>query len=402
MPMMHPLARPLRLRTLEPEVDRRVTWLELFFDLVFVAAVSQVGNPLACDYSVVGFLRYAFFFLMIWWAWLGHTTFSTRFDPDDLVQRALTLAQMFFGAVMAVNAADAFDSRDSAGFIAAYAAMRLIQAAQYLRASRLPESRPLSTLYLRGFGVAAALWLVSAVVPVPLRFALWAVALAIDFTTPLLAEAHSPRVPPDGAHLPERYGLFTIILIGESVVRVMHGMESQAGWSVAAATCALGGLGVTFAVWWWYFDGVHGAAERRVRSARDALRLRIWSYAHLPLYLALAVAGIGLEHAIEVADHAVLEAGEAWLLAGSLAAAMLAITAVYATGDELPDTLRTRRVVAGHVVLAASTLGLGALGADLTPAAFVILLTVSCAAQMALTVRASARRPEVEVMLELA
>ncbi|MGH9203406.1 MAG: low temperature requirement protein A, partial [Vicinamibacterales bacterium] len=100
MTIRHRLARPVRLRSAGgAEAGRRVTWLELFFDLVFAAAVSQVAAPLTDDYSAAALARFAFLFLLIWWAWLGHTVFSTRFDTDDATQRALTLLQMFAVAV---------------------------------------------------------------------------------------------------------------------------------------------------------------------------------------------------------------------------------------------------------------------------------------------------------------
>src|SRR5688572_26767082 len=94
---------------------RRVTWLELFFDLIFVAAVAQVGTPLTDRYELQELGRYVFMFVLIWWAWLGHTMYSTRFDSDDLIQRVLTLLQIFAAAVMAANAKDSLDSRNSAG-----------------------------------------------------------------------------------------------------------------------------------------------------------------------------------------------------------------------------------------------------------------------------------------------
>src|SRR6185503_12643518 len=103
-----------RLWTAEPGVHRRVTWMELFFDLIFVAAVAEVGAPLSTDYSWEGLLRYGFLFVLIWWAWSGHTLYSTRFDHDDLVQRGLILLQCFIAAVMAANAKEALDSRSSA------------------------------------------------------------------------------------------------------------------------------------------------------------------------------------------------------------------------------------------------------------------------------------------------
>ena len=144
---MHTLIAPLRVRS-AGEAGRKVTWLELFFDLIFVAAVAQVAEPLRDDYSVIGLVRFAPLFALIWWAWTGHTVFSTRFDTDDVIQRGLTLVHMFAVAAMAANAKDALDSRSSAGFAAAYAAVRFILVAQYFRARQVPDARPLAMRYL--------------------------------------------------------------------------------------------------------------------------------------------------------------------------------------------------------------------------------------------------------------
>src|SRR5262245_62749144 len=118
------LIAPVRVRSTEHS-GRKVTWLELFFDLIFVAAVAQVAEPLRHDYSLTELARFAPLLVLIWWAWAGHTFFSTRFDTDDGVQRGLTFLQIFAVAAMAANAKDALDSRSSAGFAAAYAAVRL-------------------------------------------------------------------------------------------------------------------------------------------------------------------------------------------------------------------------------------------------------------------------------------
>jgi low temperature requirement protein LtrA len=143
--------------------------MELFFDLIFVAAVAQVGAPLVEDYTPAGLFRYAFLFVLIWWAWSGHTAYTTRFDHDDLPNRLLVLLQCFIAAIMAANARDALDSRSSAGFGAAYAGMRIVLVAQYLRARSVEETRPLATRYAIGFGTAAVVWLVSALLDPPGR-----------------------------------------------------------------------------------------------------------------------------------------------------------------------------------------------------------------------------------------
>jgi low temperature requirement protein LtrA len=382
--MLTHFVHPLRLRYTAGEPGRKVTWLELFFDLAFVAAVAQVGSPLAADYSVAGLLRYAFLFLLIWWAWSGHTTYVTRFDTDDIVQRVLTLVQIFVVAVMAVNAKDALDSRSSAGFAAAYAVMRLLLVAQYVRARSIPESRRLTTGFAAGFGLASICWLVSAVVPAPARFWLWAIALVIDMGTPLVTAHLTVHVPPDPAHLPERYGLFTIILLGESLVAVMKGMESQEGWSVSAALSAFLGMAIAFLIWWWYFDGAEGAAERTIRTKRQARAFVVWSYAHLPLYLGIAVAGVGIEHIVKIAPDGHLHGAEPWLLGGAVTLLMLALTAIGITSERAEHDPHRRVRAVRQYLLALSPVALVPAGASLPLVALVGGLAALCLSQAAL------------------
>jgi len=127
--------------------------------------------------------------------------------------------------------------------------MRVVLALQYLRARRIPEPRELTIRYAIGFGFAAAIWIASALAPVPQRYWLWTTALIVDFTVPWLAAKHSVNFPPDAAHFPERFGLFTIILLGEFVASVMRGIESQKTWSVAAASTAFTSMAFAFALW---------------------------------------------------------------------------------------------------------------------------------------------------------
>jgi low temperature requirement protein LtrA len=167
------LPSPMRLRYVAGTPARKVSWLELFFDLIFVAAVAQVSAPLRDDYALPGIVRFATLFVLIWWAWTGHSIFSTRFDTDDGVQRALTFVQMFAVAVMAADAQHPLGSRDSAGFAAAYAIVRLVLVFQYFRARSVQPARALATRYLLGHGVAAALWFASAFTMAPARFVIW-------------------------------------------------------------------------------------------------------------------------------------------------------------------------------------------------------------------------------------
>lgn len=378
------LTRPLRLRSLASE-QRKVTWLELFFDLIFVAAVSQVAEPLRHDYSVAGLVRFAPLFVLIWWAWTGQAVFATRFDTDDAAGRALTLVQMFGVAAMAANATDALDSRSSAGFAAAYAALRFILVAQYFRARHVRDARPLAMRYLAGHGIAAVLWLTSAFAAAPERFWLWTFAFAIDLGTPWLAVPHSVRVPPDAAHLPERFGLFTLILLGESVVAVMQGMESQEDWTPAAATSAFLGMGILFLVWWWYFDGVAGASERPVRNRRDALRFQVWCYAHFPLSMGIVIAGVGLRGIVSAASRAPLGGTESAILASAMTVVMLALSVI---GWTSRDTARPKPRVTRQVMLAAITCALGFGGGYTYPVVLMIALSGLSLVQLGLSLRA--------------
>lgn len=305
--------------------SRRVSWLELFFDVIFVAAVAQIGNSLSQDYSLAGLGRYTFMFLMIWWAWLGHTVYCTRFHTDDLLQRLLTFLQFFAVAIMAANAKQGLDSEDAAGFGAAYAVMRIVLVLQYLRARHITKTRKLATIYAAGFGAAALIWVAAALAPLPLRFWLWGIAFVVDFATPWMAGHHAHQAPADAAHFPERFGLFTLILMGESVAAIMHGIESQPDWSLPAAGAAFSSLGLMCAFWWGYFDLANGAGERHVRTKADRTRLNIWMHAHVFFYMALAVLGVGLEHVIEHGGYHTLHLEDASILGAAFAFAVLGL-----------------------------------------------------------------------------
>jgi low temperature requirement protein LtrA len=352
--------------------SRRVTWMELFFDLIFAAAIAQIGTPLATDYTPAGLLRYSFLFVLVWLAWSGHTLFSTRFDTDDLVQRLLVLLQCFVAAVMAANAREPLDSVASAGFGAAYAGMRIILVAQYLRAGRVAETRTLTRRYAAGYAIAAALWIASALVPLPLRYVLWAVALTTDLAVPWFARKHSFRYPPDASHYPERFGLFTIILLGEFVADVMRGIESQETWTVSAASSAFGSMAFGFAIWWWYFDGARSAEVRHVKTRQQVARFHLWSYAHLPLFIGAGVAAVGFHHAIAVEPGTALAHAEGPILAVAVSLLMAALIAIDATRESGRVNTVAQVAVAG---LAVST---GAFASHV-PAVFVVLSLCACA-----------------------
>lgn len=368
---------PPRLRLPEEEAaDRRATWLELFFDLVFAAAVAEVGNGLSAHYTLAGLARFGFQFALIWWAWTGHTFFSTRFDNDDPLHRMLTLAQVFLAAVMAVNADGTMAGREMAGFVAGYAGIRLLLAVQYGRVVTLAATRRFARRQRLWTTVAAGLWLVSAMAPERWRFWVWGLALVVEVATSLAAGKVAPALPVDPAHLVERFGLFTLILFGQAVVAVMAGMRQREVWTTGAATSALLGLVLVFGLWWAYFDGLAAAGPRPASS-----RFHGWAATHFPLCFAIAVAAVGIEHVIARDGSVPLGQGGPLLVgAMGLVALALGVLAIAAAGGPANRSVRTLAI---HAALTLGLVPAAIAGTALPPVwllgwlvGFVIILNV--------------------------
>jgi len=185
-------------------------------------------------------------FVLIWSAWAGQTYYCSRFDTGSALHKMTTVVQCFIAAVMAANAKDALDSRASAGFGAAYAGLRFILAVEYLQARTIGTAKTLASRYAAAYGSVALIWVISALTPAPARFWLWAGGFALDFATPFLARREALRIPPHHEHLPERFSLFFVIVLGEFVADVMRGIEAQEFWSLTAASTAIGGTILAF------------------------------------------------------------------------------------------------------------------------------------------------------------
>jgi low temperature requirement protein LtrA len=367
------------------ESERHATWLELFYDLIFVAAVAQLAGSLSDDYSWRGMVRFSVLFVPVWWAWVGHTYYLTRFDSEDLGHRLLTMAQMTAAASMAVHVPAALGAT-SAGFALSYAAVRFILVAEYLRAGRhIPEVRPLTSRYAKGFGAAALLWAVSVLLPVPWRIALWGVALAIDVLTPLTAGLLHVRFPPHLMHLPERFGLFTIIVIGEAVVSVVMGIGPH-GLTIGSGLAGIMGLVVAFALWWGYFEGAKGAAVRALSASSHVRRYQLWIYAHLPLLMGITATAVGVKHVLRHSPGTALQFPEGWLLSLSVAASVLALSAIFLAAY----TGRTRhlhRFLMPHYIIAIFGIATGAVSALLPGIVLLAILTLLSVAQIYFSLR---------------
>jgi low temperature requirement protein LtrA len=356
-----------RLRTLgdEGEHERHATWTELFFDLVFVVAVAQLGALLHDDPSVDGVLRCAGLFVPVWWVWICFTVYADRFDTDDAVFRVAMLAAMLAVAALAVNV-HAAAAGDVTGFVLAYAAVRLILFALYERARRAePGARALLGRYLRGFSLALVIWLGSLAVPSPARYLLWALAMTVELGTPITTpRAVLQATPLHASHLPERFGLFTLIVLGETVVSAISG-TTDLHWSLAAAVTAAGAFVAAGCLWWLYFDLLDATQIRR-----GLVATQVYFNVHLPLVVALTAIGAGAQLAIAHATDAAQDGPVRGLVLGGAAVALLTMLALDAAGEQRPSPRRLRARAGAAALLA----GLAALGAGLAPVVLVALL----------------------------
>jgi low temperature requirement protein LtrA len=304
--------------------QRHATWLELFYDLIFVVVISQLAHNLDLDFSFYGFLSFLALFVPVWWSWTGAAFYATRFDTDDLGHRLLILLQMIGAAALAVNVSDGL-GKDSSGFALSYAAIRVILVVEYMRTGRskpFSSASPLIRRYTRGFLCAAVVWIISAFIPPPFRFVLWGIGLVIDFATPITAR-RLPQFAPHISHLPERMGLFTIIVLGESITGVVAGVSGIEFDIYSMIVLGLG-LSIPFSLWWLYFDSVDGAPIRAVREKGRIGVYALWLYGHFPLVVAFTSVGVGIRHIVSNVHGLTLSYSEQWLLCGSVALSLVA------------------------------------------------------------------------------
>jgi low temperature requirement protein LtrA len=365
------LLSPPRLRTLDEEGERHASWLELFFDVVFVVAIAQLAHELIEDHSLHGFAVFAALFLPVFIAWQGFTIYADRFDTDDAVFRLAIFAAMLAIAALAVQVPDVA-AGESTGFVVAYVVLRSLMVALYLRSYRhVPSARPLIARYAVGYSLGIALWLVSLAFEAPERYVLWAIALAWEYSLPVLFRRFHAAIPVSTSHVPERFALFTIIVFGETIVAVALG-TADSEWALEAAVAGGLGFAVTALLWWIYFGT--GAGMEIRHSVREIL---VFTHAHIPVLAALTTVSAGVALAIEQASHEHLDTGARWALCGGALVYLVCLTVAQRA---LVRGVSRPKVIARALTVAALAL-LAAVGAGLEPWAFVavtgaVLLTL--------------------------
>lgn len=362
-----PLVLPPRLRTLEVGDGRRASYLELFFDLVFVVAIAQLAHELVLDHSLRGFGVFAALFLPVYLAWLGFSIYADRFDTDDVVFRLVIFTAMLAIAALAIEIPDVAHG-DSTGFVLAYVVLRSLMVGLYLRSYRhVPLARPLIARYAWQYSLGIGVWLVSLAFPAPARYVLWGVALAWELSVPTLARRLFTAVPVHGSHVPERYALFTIIVLGEAIVVVALG-TSGSEWAFSAAVVAVLGFASAAAIWWVYFGG-GGEVTMRPSPAP----ILVFTHVHIPLLAALTAFSAGVGIAIEEASSSGLDAGTRWAVAGGAALYLACVT----TAQRATEQGVLRGTEAARATAVAILILLAVVGGAFEPVLFTALVSAT-------------------------
>jgi low temperature requirement protein LtrA len=356
-------------------LDRRVTSLELFYDLIYVVVIAQATSRLATDISATNAVEFAIVFGLIWIAWVNGSIYLELHGNEDGRTRTLVFVQMGVLALLAVYTAQAPDVTGQA-FALIYSAFLLVMTWAWLMVRRQdrvssPEFLPVTGRYVQLMVASLAIILVSAFVPIELRLAIWtAYTTAWVLALLVLDRRRQVGLPVAIAvtdSLVERFNLFTIIVLGEFVFDVVQGLSIADRDAVTVVTGTLA-LSVGFGLWWVYFDLVGN------RLPNGGHPLVNWVLSHLPMTFSVAAAGAAMVALIEHAHDPTTSAETAWLLSGAVATGLVAqIVAARALidADRLAASYRPIMLAMGVAAIVAVAAGW------LTPAPWILALTMA-------------------------
>lgn len=361
------------------EEERRVTFLELFYDLVYVVLIAQLSHSLAEHVGPAGVGGFLFLFVTVWIAWVNGAMYHDLHGNDDIRTRVFTFLQMFTVAAMAVFAHNAL-GEGSVGFALSFAAYQLVLTWLWWRTGVYdPDHRPLSQPYSLVFLISTLLFVGSAFVPTPWRFYLWGLALLLSSMVWLYTSTRGRNNPDVQAQLDiasslspsavERFGLLTIIVLGEVIVGVVNGVAGHhhLTWLVGV-TAALGML-IGIGLWWIYFDFIsqHMPIDTPAKTMG-------WMYLHVPLTIAIVATGAAVLNVVEHTGEP-LTAAVRWLLVGAVGLALISV-ALLMRSIQIPAAYQQHYRRGGIItlVLGGVILLLGFSGLDTIPLLVVLIL----------------------------
>ena len=351
--------------------NRVVSPVELLYDLVYVVVISQAAHTLADDVSAVRFAEFAVVFGMIWVGWVNGSLYLDLHGREDGRTRSFVFVQMGILALLAVFTAGAA-AADGPAFAVVYAAFLAVLSWLWISVRRYdaPEFMAVTRAYAIGMLASVAVIFVSAFVPPEARLVLWALYSAgwivgmtvLGWFTGELEKGASPT-----HSTVERFGLFTIIVLGEVVFGVVEGLSSGARDALTIATGAIA-LVIGLGFWWIYFDLIGGRFPRN--EGRSIVN---WMLSHFPITLSIAAAGAGIVSVVEHAHDPVTPEATAWLISGAVAMGLIAAIVAMRALDDAQRIPRVYRKLS--IAMAAAALGALAVGLA-RPAPWVLVLAL--------------------------
>ena len=352
---------PLRhLRPRGDGVTQPTTNAELFFDLVYVFAVTQLSHQILGDLSVAGVARAAFLLLVVWWAWIYTTWMANWFDPDSPAVRGVLTAVMLGSLLMAASLPEAFGERGVL-FAASYV---VLQAGRNAAAAWLVKGHRLRDVFERlvvWSAAAGVLWLAGATLDGDRRLILWIPALALELAAPAAGywlpsrgRAATSDYDIEGGHFVERCQVFILIALGESIV-VTGATASSAGLTSTVVLCLIVAFVETAALWWLYFGATAERARETMNTCEDPGRLArdAYTYFHLPIIAGIIATAVGTDLLIAKPHDTLGGVGLAMVLGGP---------ALYLLGESLFRRRITGTVDVQRTALAALLVALTPLG----------------------------------------
>jgi len=292
------------LRRLSPHQHHRVTYVELFFDLVFVFAITQLSHMLLAHFTPLGVLQAGMLMLAVWWVWVFMSWVTNWLDPERTPVRLMLFVMMLAGLLMSTSIPKAFDDRGTT-FAIAFVTMQVGRSVFFIFA--VPRSE---VHHRRNFmriatwlSVSGVFWIAGGLCDPQTRIGLWLVALAIEyagpamrFRTPGLGASALQDWTVEGGHMAERCALFIIIALGESIV-VTGATFSEAVWVLPTVVAFVIALLGSIAMWWIYFHLGAEAGSHQISRSSDSGRLArlAYTYLHLPIVAGIVVCAVGDE-----------------------------------------------------------------------------------------------------------
>lgn len=288
------LLRPPSPSLRNKNIERHATWLEIFFDLIFVVIVTQISARLSHHLTYIDILQSMALFIPVIWTWVSYTVFAARFDNNDFIHWGLTFVTMFAAAIMAVQIPTALESGGTGfaiGFLIAQISLLLLYA-RFIPYASAPKN--LIFFYLIGFSLGVICWILSLFYNPPIKFALWAMGMCIYLSIPWLGRKRIlSKAPLDTTYIPERFGAFTVIILGQTIASVVVGLES-AHWYITSIIISVAAFVLAILIWGQYYRFTKIADYKCTLSSGQP-----YIYTHIPLILSLVLIGVCVEDFIK-------------------------------------------------------------------------------------------------------